>query len=150
MHFAVSWFVKPLGWAQSKVRRHYVDKATLLRDGAAAVTPAIQAARAINPVAASFGSREEIVARMGEIDQDWRRARLALQAYLNAHPSEEIRAMGHEAVEAVDLANRAARYLFESHNAPGVDGYQAYLDSKRTHDEAVAAMEGLMDSIRGY
>jgi hypothetical protein len=63
VHFRLTWLGKPLDWTRRKVRKHYVDNDALVRDGAAVITTAIDAAMAFNPANVTIGGQEEIRAR---------------------------------------------------------------------------------------
>jgi hypothetical protein len=152
MHFSLTWLLKPFDWSLRKVRKHYVDKDALLRDGAAVITPAIDSATAFSPANVSMGSQEEIRARMAPVWDGWHAGRKELLTYLNRHPSDEIRKSGHEAVDAVTASSAATHYLFLMIWArpQGVDVHEAYQAADVRNTEAVQAMRDLMEAVRRY
>jgi hypothetical protein len=152
MHFSLAWLGKPVAWTRRKVRKHYVDKDALVRDGAAVITPAIDSAVAFSPVSVTVGGQEEIRARMAPVWEGWRVARKDLLTYLNRHPSDEIRHQGHEAVDAVTASSSATHYLFEMtwEKVPGINIHEVYVQADERNTQAVQAVRDLMDAVRAY
>ena len=116
------------------------------------VTPAIDSAIGFSPANVSIGSQDEVKARMAPVWRDWYEGRKKLLTYLNTHPSDEIRKMGHEAVEAVTSSSAATQYLFTMiwAKAPGFDLHATYEDADKRNTEAVGAMRDLMEAVRAY
>lgn len=127
---------------------HLQERNELRKEGAVALTPAIETVGAINSAAVSIGTQEEITERMRARVAEWEVRRTSLRTYLNQHPSDEIRQQGLDAIQAVETSISAVLWLFQSQRQPNV--YQAFQDANARHDEAKRALDALMDAIRTF
>jgi hypothetical protein len=78
----------------------------------------------------------------------WQRLRTPLATYANLHPSDEVRALGHEVEAAVSLA-LSDTILLLSHRNTDL-GQSAFEASQRSHDESLEKAERLIALIRDY
>jgi hypothetical protein len=95
-----------------------------------------------------WGSREEIEARLRELDEEWTQRRGRLLTYTNAHPSDDVRQLANELVEAISTSFSATYYLFLTLNT--TEGMETFHNAERRHDEAVALAGKLLQKIRRY
>jgi hypothetical protein len=75
--------------------------------------------------------------------------RPALMVYANAHPSAEIREAAERTATAVQQSYAASRWSF-SQRPPSEEALSVFESAKKTHEEAQAAVEDLLEKIRDY
>jgi hypothetical protein len=154
----VDWYSIPLRlvtWPPQKFNRwskkRGSDRNTWVREGWEILTPVIDMANKVGPGGIILGSREEITARLREWDEEWTQLRGRLLTYANAHPSDEVRKLANELVEAIRVSFRATYYLFLTLNTTArVEGMEPFHNAERRHDESVALAEKLLQKIRRY
>ncbi len=88
---------------------------------------------------------------MGQSRGDWTQLRSRLLTYANAHPSDDVKTLANELVEAIRTSFSASYYLFLTLNtAARGEGMETFHNAERRHDEAVALAEKLLQKIRRY
>jgi hypothetical protein len=154
----MDWFSIPIRvvtWPPQKFNRwtkkRGADRNALVREGSEILTPVIDIAKKVGPGGIMWGSREEIEARLREWDEEWTQLRSRLLTYANAHPSDDVRTLANELVEAIRTSFSASYYLFLTLNtAARGEGMETFHNAERRHDEAVALAEKLLQKIRRY
>ena len=146
MHLSPPWLTAPFRWVSGKVRKHYVDRDQLIREGSQVVTPAIACAEAMDVSSVLYGSEDEVTIRLLEQSDTIKAVLSDLQTYLNAHPSEEIRIHGQEAVDLLDSVSGRMWLLASGVQADDVGFREAIVLQHQTR----VAMKELMQEIRDY
>jgi hypothetical protein len=154
----VDWFSIPIRlvtWPPQKFNRwtkkRGSDRNALVREGSEILTPVIDMANKVGPAGIMFGSSEEISTRLREWDEEWTQLRGRLLTYANAHPSDEVRKLANELVEAIRVSFSATYYLFITLNtASRGEGMETFHNAERRHDESIALAEKVLERIRRY
>jgi len=154
----VDWFSIPIRlvtWPPQKFNRwtkkRGSDRNALVQEGSETLTPVIDMANKVGPGGIMLGSREEITARLREWDEEWTQLRGRLLTYSNAHPSDEVRKLANELVEAIRVSFSATYYLFLTLGATSrSEGMEPFHNAERRHNESVALAEKLLQKIRHY
>jgi hypothetical protein len=85
-------------------------------------------AQKVGPGGIMWGNREDIEARLREWDEEWTELRGRLLTYANAHPSDDVRTLANELVEAIRTSFSAPYYLFLTLNTAvrddGMENFQ--------------------------
>jgi len=119
-----------------------------IREGAIVVSPVQELLEGLGPAAVTFGSADEIRARLDPTAAEWPKLRSALRQYANHHPRRRVRRQAGELVEAVNKAQSSTYFLVFAQFHPGVDLVQAFESADARHREAEALTEQLMAEIR--
>ena len=91
----------PIRWSWERVKRHAIDRQALVREGSAVVTPAIQVAKGLGPVSIMFGRDDQVWDYLEEKRTEWDALSVKVLTCGNHHPSERVRRLAHDAVDAV-------------------------------------------------
>ena len=148
-----TWLGKPVAWTRRKVRKHYVDRAALVRDGAAVITPAIVSSPGLQPANVAIGGQGR--------DSCWHGTGLGWLARAWQGTSDlistAIRQMrsgcGHQAAEAVTASSSATHYLFEMTWAKvqRFNLHDAFVEAEEAQRRSPAEdVRHLMDAVRAY
>ena len=130
---AVTWPVQRFNrWTKKRGS----DRNAFVREGSEILTPVIDMAKKVGPGGIMWGSREDIEARMREWDEEWTELRGRLLTYANAHPSDDVRTLANELVEAIRTSFGATYYLFLTLNtAAQGEGMETFHSAEQRHDE---------------
>jgi hypothetical protein len=129
------------------MRSRIIGRQRLISEGARVVTPVIESAERVGPMAIAWGTPDDITSQMRGLAVEWIPQRRALLTYANLHPSDDVRKLGHEAVEAVEKAFASANYLFltQQSNESAMD---AFKEAEACHERAKVMTKKPMDVIR--
>jgi hypothetical protein len=139
----------PIRWADRRWQRRGFDRRALVREGAEVVTPVKEVVlRSLGPVSIMWGSDEQNAEALTAASDALESLLSKLLTYANQHPSDHVRKLAHEAVDAVWGDWRATAALLQDRKTTATtDSYNA---SERAHDQARDATERLMKAIRAY
>jgi hypothetical protein len=131
-------------------KKRGADRLTLMREGSDVVTPTIELAKQVGPTGIMWGTDEEVQQRLREWDEEWVHRRAVLLAYTNGHPSDDVKELANELVDAI-RTSLATYYLFTTRNtAQSGEGMESFEKATQRQEEAVALAERLLKTIRDY